>query len=153
VIPTVWIRQPIAVVMLLFELGCQPHAVVLPHAVPVDFAIKLHRATASGQVTYFEIDRDRTLRYAGGADAVGHVSHPVTTLSTEQSGQVWRIVREHKLHHALNQPFTQAESTTYYFTLNYGGRARTIRSVDDKTAGLEALHDLLFGIQMGARYD
>jgi hypothetical protein len=88
---------------------------------------------------YFEVDRERQLRFAGGYSAHSRQAKPATKLTAEQLAELWRIIVAGHLLKAKGQFMPEVNSVRYEFSVQVDGWSKSVVCADDRAP---ALHEL-----------
>lgn len=144
----------LAVMLAAFILvGCTASHVAPNAPPPEHLSIQLYRWTTDRRYTYFELDRHGQLSFAGGRDAAQRVAKPVTTLTPEQTRQLWQIITTQDVLNTKNHFFTKPQKVAYEVTIDTGQTSRTFRTIDNESPGTAKLHDALFKLQADINYN
>jgi hypothetical protein len=144
----------LALLTLIFVAGCSS-APAVPTVSANDttpaFTLKLRAHTADHRFTYFEVDKQGAMRFGGGREAAFHESKPDITLTPEQRAAVWQIITEQHVAETESFAFADFKTIEYRVDIWAGkGMGRSFRTIDDKSPGVKALHDLLFKYHLDA---
>ena len=109
-------------------------------------ALKLYRATADRQYTYFVLSRNGELAFGGGSEARTRTAAPAGTLTEAEILSIDATIERYGLMTLENRSFTKAATVAYEASIQRAGSRRTYRAIDDDAADLVHLHDLLFAL-------
>jgi len=142
--------------LLLAAITCAP-AACQPTSKPLGpsdrLSLRLRSVSDDHRYTYFELDSQGRLSYAGGEQAARREAGPVMTLTADQLQHVRQIVRRHNLLSVPSPDVKKHDHIKYELYLkSEGWRGRTLHATDDTLPGVRELHDYLFSLQAEKRY-
>lgn len=126
-----------------------------PQVVPDEFELTLSQYTTEGKHTYFTLNPEGELAFAGGRAAVLRNASPVFTLTPAQRLEVWSLIINSDMLKTKNQLFKSPEETAYDVTIDAGKsfRSKSFHVTDEKIPpAVIQLHDRLFSWQADVRY-
>jgi hypothetical protein len=135
----------LAVLTLALLAGCSSAPAKSVDGQTPPFTLKLRCHTQDHRFTYFEINKKGEMQFGGGREATNFQAHPDFTLSPRQRAEVWRIITEQRVTESENILFADCKTAEYDVDIWPGaGMGRSFRTIDDRSPGVKALHDLLF---------
>ena len=140
--------------MALSSSGCRVTPV--SDTMPEQFTLSLVTSTTTQQFTYFHLDADDTLHFAGGRDAFMRNGKPLLKITAAQRQALWDLIIKHNLHNADGEFFPSAERVKYEFTLGGGGVLsldRKYSAADGDVPGLADLQQHLMALRSSVKLD
>jgi ABC-type Zn uptake system ZnuABC Zn-binding protein ZnuA len=144
------------VLVMLFLGGCKTLSTVTPPTGVAAITLKLQCLTTDKRYTYFELQPDGALSFAGGFNAINRNAQQVMILSPDQLKQVQQLIETTALLTAKapkNQDRKSSQTAHYELSLNVDGKHNSIAVNDDNLPALGQLHEMLFTMQAQARYN
>lgn len=148
----------LALVFLLTFTGCSsaPLASLDPQVIQPGFKLTISSYNTQGKYTYFTLDPDGKLSFAGGRAAARRDAAPVTTLSDAQRHEIWSLVVTSGMLKTKSQLFKTPKEVAYDVEIDpgksFGHKSFHVTDQSVPPAVIK-LHDLLFSYQADVRYN
>ncbi|MEX2215235.1 MAG: hypothetical protein WD768_13970 [Phycisphaeraceae bacterium] len=133
--------------------GCQSSNI--SDTMPAHYTLALTTAGANQQFTFFKLDADDVLHFAGGRDVITRATKPLLKVTPLQREALWNLVVRYGLHKAKGELFLTDGKVKYELTIKTGSMFanQKLNAADNEVPGLAELHQYLMAVRAGVKLD